>query len=127
MKKVIWLALLTLILILVGRFAYDRYLVSETPLSDEEISQGEQSCQAREDEARRFISDDAKGRRTTEPRLFFSPSEKACIMTYLEIDPALPNPQTFNSYIIYNFDKKQRLDVKGNYETYLDKIKELGG
>jgi|GEM_PF-2065044 hypothetical protein len=125
MKKVIWLALLTLTLIIAGRFVYERYFGFKAPLSAEEISQRQSVCQAREAEAKEFVNEKARGRRATEPRLFFSPQTKTCILTYLLVDPALPEPETFNSYKIYNFDNKQAIEVVGNYEVYLNKIKEL--
>jgi len=130
MKKLIIAALILLILVIAGRFAYDRYMNQQPPLSAEEIKSGQDNCVRRFSEAQQFVANKARGNRTTEARLFFSPSARACIMTYLMINPNLPEPETYNSFIIYNFDKSERLYENGDkaiitYQDYLDRISEL--
>ncbi len=130
MKKVIIAALVLLLLVLAGRFAYDRYLEQRAPLSAEEIKLGQDTCVERFEEAQTFVTKEAKGKRVTEPRLFFSPSKRSCILTYLMIDPLKPDAETYNTFLVYNFDSNAALYASGEnqirtYEDYLSKIAEL--
>lgn len=118
-------------LLILGGYYVQQTAAERANLSESTLETRTNQCLAKEEQSRVAVQKiRQKGFRTTDPRVFYSPSLGRCLYTYLVINPKLPEATTFNEFLIYDLEKNQRLFLGEGimlktWTQYLEKISEL--